>query len=159
MSGGGFNVFQDDFVAQIHQKPIFSAQFIKTTLRKIPFQKYQQGFLLLLPLNLQVKPGKHKHYIIGMFFHEDNISLLIDDYRSKADLFSDITKREAEILSLLKLGYGYKEIASRIHISYNTVLKHMYNIRKKLKLNNLVSLLRIIHLPENHSIGNEETTR
>lgn len=84
-----------------------------------------------------------------MFFHEDHISPLTHDYRSKTDLFSEITKREAEILTLLKLGYGYKEIALKIHISYNTVLKHMYNIRKKLKLNNLVSLLiSIIHLPE-----------
>lgn len=47
-----------------------------------------------------------------------------------------LTKREEEILAELAKGYLYKEIASRLSISLDTVKKHCKNIYQKLNVRN-----------------------
>jgi len=42
-----------------------------------------------------------------------------------------MTHREAEIWSLYRANYSYKEIAAQLYISLNTVKKHMKNIHAK----------------------------
>lgn len=49
-----------------------------------------------------------------------------------------LTQRENEILELLVRGQLYKEIASMLNISQETVRKHVYHIYKKLHVNNRV---------------------
>ena len=44
----------------------------------------------------------------------------------------DLSKREDEILSLLSQGLLYKEIASMLNISINTVRTHVVSIYRKL---------------------------
>src|SRR5690606_40544503 len=43
-----------------------------------------------------------------------------------------LTEREIEILELLARGYLYKEIATRVGISFDTVRSHLRNIYEKL---------------------------
>ncbi|OUL27831.1 helix-turn-helix transcriptional regulator [Nostoc sp. RF31YmG] len=43
----------------------------------------------------------------------------------------DLTPREAEIWSLYRGNYSYKDIAAKLYISINTVKKHMRNIHAK----------------------------
>lgn len=43
----------------------------------------------------------------------------------------ELTHREAEIWCLYRVNYSYKEIAHHLHISLNTVKKHMKNIHAK----------------------------
>lgn len=43
----------------------------------------------------------------------------------------DLTPREAEIWFLYRSNYSYKEIASKLYITINTVKKHMKNIHTK----------------------------
>ncbi|MBD2775736.1 helix-turn-helix transcriptional regulator [Iningainema sp. BLCCT55] len=43
----------------------------------------------------------------------------------------ELTHREAEIWCLYRVNYSYKEIADNLHISLNTVKKHMKNIHAK----------------------------
>ncbi|MEH1833698.1 MAG: LuxR C-terminal-related transcriptional regulator [Nostoc sp.] len=43
----------------------------------------------------------------------------------------DLTPREAEIWFLYKSNYSYKEIATKLYITINTVKKHMKNIHTK----------------------------
>jgi RNA polymerase sigma factor (sigma-70 family) len=49
-----------------------------------------------------------------------------------------LSAREHEILELLVKGRLYKEISSTLGISQETVRKHVYNIYKKLHVNNRV---------------------
>jgi LuxR family maltose regulon positive regulatory protein len=47
-----------------------------------------------------------------------------------------LTPRQTEILTLLRKGYSYHEIADELSISLNTVKKHISNIYEKLEVNN-----------------------
>ena len=49
-----------------------------------------------------------------------------------------LSSREFEILELLVKGQLYKEIATQLNIAQETVRKHVYNIYKKLHVNNRV---------------------
>jgi DNA-binding NarL/FixJ family response regulator len=61
-----------------------------------------------------------------------------------ADLFQ-LSAREKEILHLLSMGDGYKEIGHKINISANTVKKHTVNIYQKLHVNTRAQALRIAY--------------
>jgi DNA-binding NarL/FixJ family response regulator len=48
----------------------------------------------------------------------------------------DLTRREVEVLDLLRTGAADKEIASGLGISRSTASKHVENILKKMKVPN-----------------------
>jgi DNA-binding NarL/FixJ family response regulator len=50
-----------------------------------------------------------------------------------------LSNREKEILELLSRGLMYKEIASQLFLSPETVRKHVYHIYEKLHVNNRVA--------------------
>ncbi len=52
-----------------------------------------------------------------------------------------LTNREKEILDFLAKGFLYKEIATELDISYETVKKHIQNIYEKLQVQNKVEAL------------------
>lgn len=54
----------------------------------------------------------------------------------------NLTKREIELLTQLKNGLTYEEIAANLHISYHTVRKHIENIYRKLQVNNKVEAVK-----------------
>jgi DNA-binding NarL/FixJ family response regulator len=56
----------------------------------------------------------------------------------------DITKREKQILKMIAAGIGNKEIAEQLGKSVRTIETHRFNIMKKLKVNNVVELLKKI---------------
>ena len=53
-----------------------------------------------------------------------------------------LTERETELLTQLKNGLTYEEVASNLHISYHTVRKHIENIYRKLQVNNKVEAVK-----------------
>lgn len=55
----------------------------------------------------------------------------------------NLTERELEILTELKTGLAYKEIASKLFLSEGTIRKHIENIYRKLQVNNKVSAINI----------------
>jgi len=70
-------------------------------------------------------------------------SRVVASFRKKeeskgAALLEGLSAREHEILELLVKGRLYKEISSTLGISQETVRKHVYNIYKKLHVNNRV---------------------
>ena len=60
------------------------------------------------------------------------------------DMFH-LSEREKEILQMLSQGLDYKEIATKISISPNTVKKHTINIYQKLHVNSKAQALRIAY--------------
>lgn len=62
----------------------------------------------------------------------------------KSDTFQ-LSSRELEILRLLSEGLEYKEIATRLFISPNTVKKHAIHIYEKLHVNGKAQALRIAY--------------
>ncbi len=70
-------------------------------------------------------------------------SRVVASFRKKEEnreavVLENLSTREYEILELLVKGRLYKEISSTLGISQETVRKHVYNIYKKLHVNNRV---------------------
>jgi DNA-binding NarL/FixJ family response regulator len=59
---------------------------------------------------------------------------------------NNLSRREIDIVNLIKEGLSSKEIASRLDISLKTVEVHRYNILKKLKLKNTAALVNFINV-------------
>jgi DNA-binding NarL/FixJ family response regulator len=56
-----------------------------------------------------------------------------------------LSRRELEIVKLIKEGMSSKEVGLRLDISLKTVEVHRYNILKKLNLKNTASLVNFIN--------------
>lgn len=55
--------------------------------------------------------------------------------------FEQLTSREKEILEYLSKGFLYKEIASELFISKETVKKHIHNIYEKLQVQSRIGAM------------------
>lgn len=62
------------------------------------------------------------------------------------DALQLLTEREIQVINLLAIGLTYKRIASRLHISSETVKKHLKNIYRKLKVQNKIEALHKVKL-------------
>ena len=58
---------------------------------------------------------------------------------------NNLSRRELDIINLIKEGHSSKEIALKLDISLKTVEVHRYNILKKLNLKNTVYLVNFIN--------------
>ena len=56
-----------------------------------------------------------------------------------------LSAREQEILAYLSKGYRYKEIASLLFVSIETVRKHIHNIYEKLQVNSRTDALNKVY--------------
>ena len=90
----------------------------------------------------------------GKYFSGDISQVLVNNYLNGKDKKSikktstvnhyDVTKREKQILKMIASGIGNKEIAEKLGKSIRTIETHRFNIMKKLKVNNVVELLKRI---------------
>ena len=67
-----------------------------------------------------------------------------DGNPDSADM-NNLSRRELDIIKLIKEGLSSKEIALQLDISLKTVEVHRYNILKKLKLKNTAALVNFIN--------------
>ena len=87
----------------------------------------------------------------GQRFISDDIKELITaqlinpDTPSTAAKLNQLTKREMQIVEMLRDGLSSKEIAEKLLISYRTVEVHRYNIFRKLDVTNVVSLIKLVN--------------
>jgi DNA-binding NarL/FixJ family response regulator len=65
--------------------------------------------------------------------------------KADPDNIFQLSEREKEILQMLSEGLDYKEIASRIFISPNTVKKHTISVYQKLHVNSKAQALKIAY--------------
>ncbi|MBI3137714.1 MAG: response regulator transcription factor [Sphingobacteriales bacterium] len=56
-----------------------------------------------------------------------------------------LTRRELEIISMIREGLSSHDIAGRLEISQRTVEVHRYNIFKKLNVSNVISMMRVLN--------------
>lgn len=66
------------------------------------------------------------------------------DENSEGDM-NNLSRREIDIIKLIKEGNSSKEIALKLDISLKTVEVHRYNILKKLRLKNTAALVNYIN--------------
>jgi len=69
----------------------------------------------------------------------------LEEEESPSDM-NNLSRREIDIIKLIKEGMSSKEIAQQLEISLKTVEVHRYNILKKLKLRNTAALVNFINV-------------
>ena len=69
----------------------------------------------------------------------------LEEEESPSDM-NNLSRREIDIIKLIKEGLSSKEIAQQLDISLKTVEVHRYNILKKLKLRNTAALVNFINV-------------
>lgn len=71
--------------------------------------------------------------------------------RASSKIAAKLTKREIEIINLFCKGMSCTQISKELYISFHTVDSHRKNIEKKLKVNNIPSIVRFAY--ENNLIN------
>lgn len=71
--------------------------------------------------------------VLGHFYNPD--------LQKKISELEKLSAREQEILDYLAKGYRYKEIASMLFVSIETIRKHIHNIYEKLQVNSRTDAL------------------
>lgn len=69
----------------------------------------------------------------------------MDETAAQGDM-NNLSRREIDIIKLIKEGMSSKQIALELDISLKTVEVHRYNILKKLKLKNTAALVNFINI-------------
>jgi DNA-binding NarL/FixJ family response regulator len=85
-----------------------------------------------------------KYTIQGKKYYGDEVLDLLVESRSERDeniTPSGLTPSEIEITKLIASGLTTKQIASKKHISFHTVMSHRKNIFRKLNINNTSELI------------------
>lgn len=72
----------------------------------------------------------------------DQIKALEEFKKSKLQLFSSLTPREVEMLTLLAQGHNNPEIASLLDISRRTVENHRKSINRKLRIRHFRDIIK-----------------
>lgn len=82
--------------------------------------------------------GSISHILIDKILNKQ------DDDSTQSDVLEmpDLTKREKQILSLIVDGSSNREIAEKLDKSIRTIETHRFNLMKKLKVKNVVELIK-----------------
>lgn len=107
-------------------------------------ERIQQNLrLAILPILEELKKietsASHKHLIDILDF---NLRHIMSPFGAKVLSFENkLTKRELQICHMIRAGKNSREIAAGLNLTYETVIVHRKNIRKKLGLKNEKSSL------------------
>lgn len=86
-----------------------------------------------------------KHYIAADIKNLIADQLLSENEDNTLKRINSLTKRELEIISMIRDGLSSHDIAQKLFISQRTVEVHRYNIFKKLNVSNVVSMMKVIN--------------
>lgn len=71
--------------------------------------------------------------------------VLGDSSNNPVNRINTLTKRELEIISMIKDGLSSQQISEKLFISQRTVEVHRYNIFKKLNVSNAISMMKMLN--------------
>jgi DNA-binding NarL/FixJ family response regulator len=141
-----------DIFLKHKQESRFGSFLLVTVLQHVPIIELaiKQG------INGIVSKEAHNHEYLegihailqGSTFLCTKTKELLAAYKTSKEKNSFITKREFEILKLLKLDLKNHEIANQLHLSVSTIETHKKNLIKKFNVKGTTGLLRYVH--ENH---------
>jgi len=86
-----------------------------------------------------------KHYIAEDIKNQIAEQLLGEPANNPVNRINSLTKRELEIISMIREGLSSHDIALKLFISQRTVEVHRYNIFKKLNVSNVVSMMKVLN--------------
>jgi two-component system invasion response regulator UvrY len=92
---------------------------------------------------LAVNSGKH--YIAEDIKNQIAEQMLGETDNNPVNRVNSLTKRELEIISMIREGLSSHDIALKLFISQRTVEVHRYNIFKKLNVSNVVSMMKVLN--------------
>jgi len=94
-----------------------------------------------------------KQFMAGKKLTVDEINSLLpckivfkkpDKHKFDSTGFNEkLSRREKEVIQLIKLGLKNREIAKQLELAYETVKTHRKNIFRKLKINNVSQLIHV----------------
>jgi DNA-binding CsgD family transcriptional regulator len=109
------------------------------------------GFLWLFALAsfLSLAVNVPGFFVLRAWFerHQSGVPATDSERAEKLSRFKDdygLSPRELEITALVLGGGTNRDIAERVHISLETVKKHIYNIYKKIGVNNRLQLMNAL---------------
>lgn len=101
----------------------------------------------MLPIEIHTNIHKittvnnHKIYLSNLRNNHEIIELSTDLKNEKLHYVSFFSKREKEVIELIKLGFRTKDIADKLFIAIDTVKNHRKNILKKAGVRNVAELI------------------
>jgi two-component system invasion response regulator UvrY len=90
-----------------------------------------------------IEVNSHRKYICNEIKDIMSEQMMNGDNAGKG--LESLSRREIDIIALIKQGLSSKEIADKISISVKTVEVHRYNILKKLGLKNVAAMVNFIN--------------
>lgn len=122
----------------IYQNEIFGCITFTRLEEENPFDIYDVMQLEIISRFLSPK--------ILESLNENEVNFISLNYKKNPDNSIEhlLSKREKEVLNLVKIGLSNKEISSELFISINTVKTHLLNIYRKLDVSNRTELSYVI---------------
>lgn len=125
----------------IHSAPVYAQLMLKNGAMGYITKNSKRAELFMAIL--EITSGKK--YICNEIRNNLSDDLAYGSNRPESTI-NKLTKREIEIIELIKMGNSSKVIANKLHLAAKTVDVHRYNILKKLKLKNSSALVNFINV-------------
>jgi DNA-binding CsgD family transcriptional regulator len=78
--------------------------------------------------------------LVTRHYYAKPIDRVFTDILRELSLDSGLSTQDIRILSLMLLGYSYKQVADRMELSIDTIRKHMKRIYRKTRTGSLAEL-------------------
>ncbi len=140
-----------DATKQIHRiSP--ESRIIAVSMHTMP--AYAKRMLQLGAMGYVTKNSSKEEMITAIIEVNDGNKYICEEVKSilaeqemdeSSDDMNNLSRRELDIIKLIKEGLSSKEIALQLDISLKTVEVHRYNVLKKLKLKNTAALVNYIN--------------
>ena len=123
-------------VVSMHEESIFAARALRAgakgyVMKKERMSRIIEGIRAVLKGDMFVSEEVKAEIMQSLFSGTNDLSNFPEDA---------LTTRELQVFELLGQGKTTREIAGVLHVSMRTIETHRENIKKKLKLNNMVEL-------------------